>query len=164
MTATPLLTIGYEAARFDQVRDALLEAGTRLLLDVRAVAASRRPGFSKRLLAGGLAEAGIDYLHLQPLGTPKEGRDAVRHGDVGTMQRIFRAHMEGDRSQAALGEARALAAETRACLLCFERHPTHCHRTLVAEMIAGDTGQAVHHLHAAIDLPEPKPRRRRIPP
>ena len=80
---------------------ALLEAGTRLLIDVRAVAASRRAGFSKRLLAGTMAENGIDYLHLQPLGTPKDGRDAVRRGDVGAMRRIFQAHMAGDRSQAA---------------------------------------------------------------
>ena len=165
MTATRLLTIGYEAARPDRVRDALLDAGTRLLIDVRAVAASRRAGFSKRLLAGALAEAGINYLHLQPLGTPKAGRDAVRRGDVGTMHRIFQAHMTGDRSQAALAEARALASETCACLLCYERDPAHCHRTVVAGMIAADTGLVVQHLHAAIDLPEPEPRRpRRIHP
>lgn len=155
MTGPPLLTIGYEAAQFDQVRDALREAGTRLLIDVRAIAASRRPGFSKRLLAGGLEEAGIGYLHLRPLGTPKDGRDAVRRGDVGAMQRIFRAHMQGDHSRAALAEVRAIAIETRACLLCFERDHAHCHRTLVAEMIAGETGQPIHHLLPAIALPEP---------
>ena len=164
VTATRLLTIGYEAARPDQVRRALLEAGTRLLIDVRAVAASRRAGFSKRLLAGALGEAGIDYLHLQPLGTPKDGRDAVRRGDVGAMRRIFQAHMMGDRSQAALAEARVLVTETHACLLCYERDPAHCHRSLVAGMIAADTGLAVHHLHAVIDLPKPRPTRpRRIP-
>ncbi|NPD67964.1 DUF488 domain-containing protein [Lichenicola cladoniae] len=152
---TPLLTIGYESARFEQVRDALTGAGTRLLVDVRAIASSRRAGFSKRILAGGLAEAGIEYVHLQPLGTPKDGRDAVRRGDVGTMVRIFQAHMEGDRSQAALQEARALATERRACLLCFERDHTHCHRSLVADMIVGQTGQPVHHLLASIDTPEP---------
>ncbi len=160
VTATPILTIGYEAARFGEVRDALVGAGTTLLIDVRAVAASRRPGFSKRLLAGGLAKAGIGYLHLQPLGTPKDGRDAVRRGDVGTMQRIFRAHMEGDRSQAALAEAGALATERRVCLLCFERDHHGCHRTLVADMIAERGGRAVEHLRAAIEGPEPGPRRR----
>ncbi len=77
------------------MRDALLAAGTVLLIDVRAVAASRRAGFSKRVLAAGLAEAGIGYLHLQPLGTPKPGRDAVRRGDIATMQRIFALHMQG---------------------------------------------------------------------
>ncbi len=161
VTIPPILTIGYEAARFEQVRDALVAAGTSLLIDVRAIAASRRPGFSKRLLAGGLEEAGIGYLHLQPLGTPKDGRDAVRRGDVGTMARIFRAHMEGDRSQAALAEAGALAREKRVCLLCFERDHADCHRALVADMIAGGTGQAVQHLRATIDGPEPvRPRRR----
>ena len=87
------------------MRGALLVAGIGLLIDARAVAASRRPGFSKRLLAGGLAEAGIGYLHLQPLGTPKPGRDAVRRGDVEPMRRIFQAHMQGDRSAAVLAEA-----------------------------------------------------------
>ena len=155
MTDIPLLTIGYQSAGFPEVRDALIEAGTRLLIDVRAIAASRRPGFSKRLLAGGLAEAGIDYVHLQPLGTPKDGRDAARRGDTGTMQRIFRAHMQADRAQAALEQARAMTAERPACLLCFERDHRTCHRAVVAEMIVARTGQAIQHLHAAIDLPEP---------
>lgn len=143
-----IFTIGYQASSFEAVRDALLEAGTGLLIDVRAVASSRRPGFSKRLLAGGLAEAGIGYLHLQPLGTPKPGRDAVRRGDIATMQRIFLAHMQGDRSQAALAEAADAARANRVCLLCFEREPAHCHRTLVADMICARTTQSTLHLHA----------------
>ncbi len=143
----PVCTVGYEASSFAQVRDALLSAHVGLLIDVRAVAASRRPGFSKRLLAGGLAEAGIGYLHLQPLGTPKPGRDAVRRGDVETMRRIFQAHMQGDRSVAALAEAAAAARSTRVCLLCFEREPARCHRALVADLICERTAQPVLHLH-----------------
>lgn len=119
-----------------------------MLIDVRAIASSRRPGFSKRLLAGGLAEAGIGYLHLQPLGTPKPGRDAVRRGDIEAMRRIFLAHMQGDRSQAALAEAAEAAAANSVCLLCFEREPAHCHRALVADLICAGTSQPVLHLHA----------------
>jgi uncharacterized protein (DUF488 family) len=145
----PLQTIGYEASTFDRVRDALLAGGVRLLLDVRAVSASRKPGFSKRLLAAGLAEAGIGYVHLQPLGTPKPGRDAVRRGDVATMRRIFYDHMTADQPQAALAEAITLARSTPACLLCFERDHRTCHRTLVAEMVAAETGQRIHHLQPA---------------
>lgn len=151
MTPPPLRTIGYEATRFDLVCRTLRSAGVTLLVDVRAVAASRKPGFSKRLLAAGLAEAGIGYVHLQPLGTPKPGRDAVRRGDVATMQRIFHAHMAGDRPQAALAEAMTLARTTACCLLCFERDHSTCHRTLVAEMVAAQTGQAIEHLQT----PEP---------
>jgi uncharacterized protein (DUF488 family) len=146
--SAPLCTIGYQGSSFDAVRTTLIEAGVTLLIDVRAVASSRRPGFSKRLLAGGLAEAGIGYLHLQPLGTPKPGRDAVRRGDIETMRQIFLAHMQGDRSQIALAEAASAATVNRACLLCFERDPAHCHRTLVAGLIGALTAQQVLHLQA----------------
>ena len=141
-----LRTIGYQASTFARVRDALLANGVRLLLDVRALPASRKPGFSKRLLAAGLAEAGIGYVHLQPLGTPKPGRDAVRRGDVATMRRLFRDHMAGGIPLAALAEAAALAAGQPTCLLCFERDHRTCHRALVAEMVAARTGQAIRHL------------------
>lgn len=142
----PLLTIGYEAATFDAVAAELRAAGVSLLIDVRAIAASRRPGFSKTVLAASLAEHGIGYLHLRPLGTPKAGRDAVRRGDVATMRRIFAAHLTGDQPQAALAEATARAAGETACLLCFERDHTTCHRTLVADMIAAHSAQPVTHL------------------
>lgn len=141
-----LHTIGYEGATQAQVIDALRQAGVRLLIDVRAVAASRRPGFSKRLLAGSLDAAGIRYLHLQGLGTPKPGRDAARAGRTGEMHRIFRAHMTSDRAQAELAQATAAARAEPVCLLCLERDHQHCHRALVAEMIQGKTGQSVRHL------------------
>ena len=150
----PLFTIGYEATTFPRVRDALASAGVRVLVDVRALAASRKPGFSKRLLAAGLAEAGIGYLHLQPLGTPKPGRDAVRRGDVAAMHRIFHAHMAGDRPRAALAQAVAAAREQPVCLLCYERDHSTCHRALVAEMVAAQTGQAVVHLRPEAVAPE----------
>lgn len=145
-----LLTIGYESTTIDAVLATLREACVELLIDVRAVAASRKPGFSKRQLAAGLEEQGIGYVHLQRLGTPKEGRMAVRAGHPERMEVIFRAHMTGDEPQAALAEARILARGKRACLLCFERDPAQCHRRLVAEMIRAETGQTVTHLHVEL--------------
>lgn len=148
-----LLTIGYEACTVADVTDALVAAEVRLLIDVRAVPQSRKPGFSKRQLAAELDARGIGYVHLQALGTPKPGRDAVRAGHPEIMARIYGAHMTGDRPQAELAEARSLAGRARACLLCFERDPAHCHRTLVADMIAADTGQRIVHLHPAPEVP-----------
>ena len=142
----PLQTIGYEGTTIDAVLDRLRAAEVKLLIDVRAVAASRKPGFSKRQLAAGLDGAGIGYVHLQGLGTPKPGRDAVRAGHPERMKPIFIAHMQGDRPRAELAEAIGLARGTRACLLCFERDHTTCHRALVAEMIVAETGQTVTHL------------------
>jgi uncharacterized protein (DUF488 family) len=147
--AEPLLTIGYEGCTIDQVLAELKAAGVELLLDVRAVPLSRKPGFSKRQLAAGLDEQGIAYVHLQALGTPKPGRDAVRAGHPERMEPIFREHMTSDRSQVELAQAKELARERRVCLLCFEQDPMTCHRRFVAEMIIEETGQAVAHLHAA---------------
>lgn len=141
-----LLTIGYEGCTIDGVLTTLRDARVDLLIDVRAVAASRKPGFSKRQLAAGLDSVGIRYVHLQGLGTPKPGRDAVRAGKPERMEAIFREHMTSDRALVELAQARALTRDFRACLLCFERDHNHCHRRLVAEMITAETGHVTSHL------------------
>jgi uncharacterized protein (DUF488 family) len=149
-----LLTIGYEGCVIGDVLAELRKAQVGLLIDVRAVAASRKPGFSKRQLAAGLDQVGIGYIHLQRLGTPKPGRDAVRAGHPERMVPIFNAHMETTEAQMALAEAKALVMERRCCLLCFERDHRHCHRHLVADMIVTETGQAVHHLEVPLIPPD----------
>jgi uncharacterized protein (DUF488 family) len=73
-----LMTIGYEASQPDLFDATLLRRGVEVLVDVRAVALSRRRGFSKRALAERLEQQGISYLHLSNLGDPKPGRDAAR--------------------------------------------------------------------------------------
>jgi uncharacterized protein (DUF488 family) len=143
-----LLTIGYEGCTIAEILEELRAARVGLLIDVRAVPQSRKPGFSKRQLAAGLDEQGIVYVHLQGLGTPKPGRDAVRAGHPERMEPIFREHMTSDRAQADLANARQLAFGARACLLCFEQGPMTCHRRFVAEMVAAETGQPIVHLHA----------------
>ena len=146
----PLLTIGYEGCTIGGVIAALKAAGVSLLIDVRAVAASRKPGFSKRQLAAALDEAGIRYVHLQGLGTPKSGRDAVRAGHPERMVPIFNEHMTSDRAQVELAMAKDLVRDSKACLLCFERDPAHCHRRIVAGLVCEETGQTVADLAVPI--------------
>lgn len=154
-TATPpeILTIGYEGCTLDSVLDALRAARVGLLIDVRAVPRSRKPGFSKRQLAAGVDAAGIAYVHLQALGTPKPGRDAARAGHPDIMERIYNEHMAGDQPRVELARAASLVQQRRACLLCFERDPACCHRRIVAELIAAQTGQAVTHLAPMMGQP-----------
>src|ERR1700690_3346843 len=99
-----LRTIGYETATQDAVIDCLMRAGVEVVIDVRAVASSRRAGFSKTLLAASLAEAGIGYVHLRGLGTPKAGRQAVRAGRVAEMERIYEAHLHEPQAQLELAQ------------------------------------------------------------
>lgn len=129
----PLATIGYEGATQPEVLDRLMASRVDLLIDVRAVAASRRAGFSKSVLAASLDAAGIAYLHLRDLGTPKAGRDAARAGRTAEMQRIFAAHMAEPPAQAAFAKASALIGQRSCCLLCFEAEHDRCHRAILAE-------------------------------
>ena len=146
MHAPTLFTAGYEGTVQEELLDRLVAAGARLLLDVRAVPSSRKPGFSKKLLAASAEARGIRYLHLQKLGTPKPGREAVRAGKPAIMERIFADHMATEPAQLALAEARTLVTETPTCLLCFEKDPHFCHRTIVARILCLETKQAVQHL------------------
>lgn len=144
----PLLTIGYEGTTLDAVLDELEAAGARILLDVRAVASSRKPGFSKTLLCASAQARGIRYVHLRGLGTPKAGRIAARRGDTGAMRAIYAEHMRSDPAQADLARAEALSADGPACLLCFERDHAGCHRDIVADLLRQRTGSAIVHLTA----------------
>ena len=149
---TTLATIGYEGATVASFLDALRAAGIGLLVDVRALASSRRPGFAKTRLAANLAEAGIDYLHLRGLGTPADGRAAARAGRHDEMRRVFAGHLATPAAQAELDVlAELVAGERRVCILCFEADPRHCHRSLVAAALAERMPLVVEHLHPGVE-------------
>ena len=128
----PLYTIGYEQAKPAAVLGELERAKIEVVVDTRAVAASRRPGFSKHQLAASLGEAGIGYIHLQKLGTPAEGRAAARDGDTDLLWRIYDKHIKTREAQAELDELIALIKTgKRVALLCYCRNPKTCHRSRI---------------------------------
>lgn len=129
----PLATIGYESAPQARVIETLKAAGVEVLIDVRAVAASRRAGFSKGLLSASLEDAGIAYVHLRELGTPKEGRMAARRGKTAEMREIFEAHMAEPGARLQLAQAIEIAKARKAALLCYEADHRGCHRSIVVE-------------------------------
>ena len=126
--------------------DLLSASGVQTVLDVRAVPLSRKAGFSKNGLAASLAERGIAYVLDRRLSTPKAGRDAVRKGRTGDMHLIFSEHLALPDAQIGLSEAVMLARAQAICLLCFERAPHDCHRSIVAACIHEQTGQPIRHL------------------
>jgi uncharacterized protein (DUF488 family) len=131
-----LFTVGYEQTPAKAVLDELEKAGVKLLVDVRAVAASRRPGFSKKQLTAGLDERGIGYVHLRGLGTPKDGRDAARGGKFEELHRIYAAHLKTPQAREELDELSAMVGKSGpVCILCYERDHRQCHRQWIAEII-----------------------------
>lgn len=143
-----LFTIGYQQTPPRAVLDELENAGVKLLVDVRAVAASRRPGFSKSQLSSGLRERGIGYLHFQGLGTPTEGRLAARAGDQKTLQTIYAKHLRTPRAKQEMTELASLIDKAGpVCILCYERDHKDCHRRFIAEIIE-EGGVAIENLVA----------------
>lgn len=141
-----LFTIGYEGETQPAVIDRLKAAGVEVVADVRAVAASRRAGFSKTVLRNSLGEAGIDYIHLRALGTPKAGRDAAHKGHVAEMHAIYAEHMEEPVSELAFQELREVVAKRPTALLCYEADAAGCHRTILSHRLADEDGFEVVNL------------------
>ena len=142
-----LATIGYEQETQPAVIQRLKAAGVEVLIDVRAVASSRRAGFSKTLLAASLNEAGIGYVHLRQLGTPKAGRDFARKGKIAEMHRIFEAHMAEPAAQVELAKATELVrGDKKVALLCYEADAAGCHRTILANRISEALGCEIENL------------------
>ena len=140
-----IFTIGYEAATMAEFLAALQQTGVERVIDVRALPLSRRPGFSKSPLRAALAEAGIDYVHLKALGTPADGRQAARAGRQKDLERIYADQLELPEAIVAAEQMRELAEERPSALLCYERDPAQCHRSLLLAAAAGDA--EVTHLY-----------------
>jgi uncharacterized protein (DUF488 family) len=147
--ANKLFTIGYEQTPAKSVLDELERAGVKLLVDVRAVASSRRPGFSKNQLAAGLDERGIAYVHLRGLGTPKDGRLAARSGQFEALHKIYAKHLKTPQAREELDELSSLVKKSGpVCILCYERDHLHCHRRWIAEIIEDRDSVKIENLAA----------------
>jgi uncharacterized protein (DUF488 family) len=147
--AKKLFTIGYEKTPAKAVFDELQHAGVKLLVDVRAISSSRRPGFSKTQLAAELDARGIGYVHLRELGTPKDGREAAHRGDMKAMSKIYHTHLKTPQARAELDELQALVVKAGpVCILCYERDHSVCHRKFIAEIIEDREGVKVDNLIA----------------
>jgi uncharacterized protein (DUF488 family) len=142
MTLT-IFTIGYEAATMTDFLAALTSAGVERVIDVRALPLSRRPGFSKSPLRVALGEAGIGYVHLRALGTPAAGREAARKGRHEELKRIYAGQLELPEAIAEGAQMLDLATERPSALLCFEREPGGCHRSLLLAAVSSEA-EVVH--------------------
>lgn len=146
MTDRQILTIGYEGSEIADFVAVLSSLEVDVLCDVRDVTASRKVGFSKNPLAAALAAAGIQYRHFKSLGDPREGRLAARAGDFGTFRRVFGDHLRSEAAQVALAELNKVAMSSRSCLMCFERDPKECHRSIVADVLRQEHGYNIRHV------------------
>ncbi|MGN8022192.1 DUF488 domain-containing protein [Phyllobacterium sp. 22229] len=130
-----IYTIGYEGTDIDKFIQTLKVVGIAVLADVRALPLSRKKGFSKNSLREHLERAGIEYHSYQELGDPKPGRDAARAGRFDEFRKIYTDHIETPQATKRVADLAGVAAKNITCMLCFERDPTTCHRSIVAEKL-----------------------------
>jgi uncharacterized protein (DUF488 family) len=152
-TATYLYTLGYEGQTIEHFMDRLAEVGVQTVIDVRDLPLSRKRGFSKRALAGFLAERDIGYVHMPALGCPKPIRDRLKaDGDWPRYVRDFRTHMAKQREP--IAKVAEMARVGTCALLCFEADFDRCHRSLVARRVAEAGGPLVAHITATATIPD----------
>jgi uncharacterized protein (DUF488 family) len=131
-------TIGHSTHSIERFVDLLKAGGVALLVDVRSMPYSRRfPQFGKERLAKSLAAAGIGYIHEGAAlgGKPEGGGDY----DALAARPAFKE---------ALGRLIERAEETTLCLMCAEKEPLDCHRTVLVSRRLAERGVAVDHLLA----------------
>jgi uncharacterized protein (DUF488 family) len=131
-------TIGYEGTDIERFVQTLKAVGIQVLADVRAVAISRKKGFSKTALRNRLAAEGIGYVHFNALGDPKPGREAARAGKYDVFEKIYGKHLATAAAQEALRQLEFAVQDKATCLLCFERDPNLCHRSIVTKALRAD--------------------------
>ena len=140
---TVFYTIGYEGLSLPDFVKALEKAGVGCLADIRKIAYSRKPGFSKDPLRAALAAAGIQYVHLEGLGNPLKGREATPGTDYRT---AYENHLKDPVAQRDLAKLIEIMEGCPTCLMCFEKDHKDCHRHLTALAVQGRTGLNVIHL------------------
>ncbi len=157
-----LYTIGYEGASPSDFWATLVTSGVKTLIDVRDVPFSRKPGFSKKALGHDSEGFGLKYIHLAGLGDPKEGREAAKIGKYALFAKIFSAHMMSESALSDLSKAIDLSLEATSCLLCYERNPENCHRSIVASHMLGHGSFKLYHLgvRAGLALKSSRPHGR----
>lgn len=135
-----LIGVGYEGLTISEYIQVLRDLQVATLVDVRLNAISRKPGFSKTRLKGYLADAGIQYLHYRELGNPKENRsgfwDAPNTGShAQSVNRFKDLILCDDYKVSLLNNLKSMSQHENVSLLCYEKEPAKCHRTVLIEMI-----------------------------
>ena len=150
-TSVNIFTIGYESLKPARFIDLLKQSRVEVLVDVRELPVSRKPGFAKNALSTLLENNGIEYRHAPEFGCPRDVRHAYR--DSGDWARYTREFMRFLATrEAALRAFAEFVAERRCCLLCLEEDFNFCHRKYVVEAIADRVlgGARVTHLTGPI--------------
>ena len=131
-------TIGHSNHPIERFVDLLKAGGVKLLVDVRSMPYSRRfPQFGRERLAKALDEAGIDYVWEGEAlgGMPGQGGGYNELATRPSFKKALDRVIESGRT-------------TALCLMCAEKEPLDCHRTVLVSRRLAERGESIEHLLA----------------
>lgn len=133
-------TIGYEGRTIDIFVERLKKKGIARLIDVRERPLSRKKGFSKNVLRNRLEVEGIEYIHMPQLGSPSDIRHDYKDG--GSEIVFFEKYRQyvRDYRMDDIRELERYVSEKPSVIMCFEDAYMHCHRRILAELVAEMSG------------------------
>jgi uncharacterized protein (DUF488 family) len=129
-----IFSIGYQQRPIADFLALLAEHRVDIVVDVRETPWSHRREYSKTALAQRLQDIGVQYYHAKFAGNPKEIRraaathDACLDGFASYLSKNANVVEEFDAEVGAM-----IRRGQSVCLLCYERHPNDCHRTIVID-------------------------------
>jgi len=143
MAGGRIYSVGYEGLTVAGLVERLQQSRIEEVVDVRVSPSSRRPGFSKKSLAGSLAAAGIAYRHEPLLGNAFRDME-----DFDAAMARMRDHLASGEPAEAVARLAALADGRRIAVLCLESDQSRCHRReVLAAVTALDPELDVLPLH-----------------
>jgi len=146
MQTYEVFTIGYEGRDVEEFILQLKRFNITRLIDVREIPLSRKKGFSKSALKERLASENIEYLHFKSLGSPSNIRNKLKaDGDYDYFFKEFSKYLS--KNMETIIEVHNYISGSTNCLMCYERLPNKCHRSIVVNKIKEYDGNGLKIKH-----------------
>jgi uncharacterized protein (DUF488 family) len=151
VTASTIYTIGHSTHPIERFVELLQRHGIRVIADVRSTPFSRfNPQFNRANLGHSLAAAGIRYEFMgEELGARTSDPSCFENGRV-SYARLAATPL----FQRGLARVREMAKTERVAMMCAEREPLDCHRTILISRELERAGGTVTHILASGALEE----------
>lgn len=146
MSSTTLFTIGHSNRTLDEFFTLLHESDIRQLIDVRSLPQSRRyPSFNRNTLSLACEDEQIAYAWLgHELGGLRSEKPYSRHCALTSSFRGYADHMGSKSFLEGIDKLTALARAQPVAIMCAEREPSQCHRSMIADYLSLRGWQVIH--------------------